>query len=431
MLIEFSVENFRSIKEKQTLSLLATTDTELDENIFETNYNNLKNEKLVKTSAIFGANATGKSNIILAIAFLRNLVVHSHKNQKGDKLNVNSFKFDREWTYKPTFFEIVFIQNNIKYIYNISLNNDRIIEESLYYYPKGRKSLLFERKDSDDYTFTKDVSDQKFISERTLDNVLYLSNSTQLNYEKNTIVFDWFKEKLRIIKAIGHPALRDYTIDLLKNDEYKKQIIEALIAADFGIRDITASTKNVPLDESNKDQIPDKLKELLLRFSNGGDPELVQVSVKLLHNIVNEKNEKLSIPLSLNEESEGTQRIFSLIGPIIDTLNNGRILFIDELDTKLHHLLNTFLIKLFNDPEYNKKNAQLVFTTHNVNLLSLRIFRRDQIWFTERNPSIGSTDLFSLAEFKPKPRKDKDIQKGYLSGRYGALPFIDEFRGLK
>ena len=127
-----------------------------------------------------------------------------------------------------------------------------------------------------------------------------------------------------------------------------------------------------------------------------------------------------------SEESEGTKRMFSLIGHWIDALRNGKILVIDELDTKLHHLLNVFLINLFHDPTQNKNNAQLIFTTHNINLLDQDIFRRDQIWFTEKDGETGASDLYSLVEYSP--RKDKDIQKGYLAGKYGALPFIKDNR---
>lgn len=431
MIIEFSIENFRSIKTRQTFSLLATSDKSLINNVFESNYENLKNEKLLKSSAIFGGNATGKSNIILAISFLTNLVLNSHRNQKGDKLNIQPFKFDNKYFNKPTSFEVIFIQNSIKYIYGVSLNNEKIIKEYLYYYPKGRKSLIFERNNTNKYEFTKDVSDQSFISERTLDNALYLSNSTQLKYIKCTEAFDWFREKVRIIKATEHPALRDYTIEMLKNENFKEKIVEALVAADFGISDITATKKTTPLNELDSNKIPLVIRKMMENMSEGGKPEFTEVSVKLMHRIKNDNEKDNFIPLSLIEESEGTQRIFSLIGPIIDTIENGRVIFIDELDTKIHHLLNTFLIKLFNNKNYNKNNAQLLFTTHNVNLLSLKLFRRDQIWFTERDPNIGNTELFSLSDFRPKPRKDKDILKGYLSGRYGAIPFIDEIRFMK
>jgi AAA15 family ATPase/GTPase len=150
------------------------------------------------------------------------------------------------------------------------------------------------------------------------------------------------------------------------------------------------------------------------------------MDITTIHKVLDEIGNEGYFEFDFEEESEGTQRLFSLIGLWIDSLNNGRVLVVDELDTKLHHLLNVFLIKLFNDSTQNKNNAQLIFTTHNTNLLDQDIFRRDQIWFTEKNPSKGSTDLYSLIEFSP--RKDKDIQKGYLTGRYGAIPFISDDR---
>ena len=419
MLIEFNVQNFRSIKKEVTLSLVASPDKSLDNNLIKTD---LLRDNLLRSAVIYGANASGKSNVILAFSILKNLVERSNTFQKGTKINFFPFKLDKKYLSKPSKFEVVFIKNNIKYIYGVSFISEKIIDEYLYYYPEGRKALIFERKDTNNYRFTIDRKKQKFISEKTLDNVLYLSNSTQLNYDKTSEVFDWFKDNLEIIRVTNHPKYIDYTIQKLSEDEKMKEfILKALIEADLGINDLFASFNEISIDE-----IPISIREQLKAMNPDSEGNIVKMDITTIHKVLDEIGNEGYFEFDFEEESEGTQRLFSLIGLWIDSLNNGRVLVVDELDTKLHHLLNVFLIKLFNDPTQNKNNAQLIFTTHNTNLLDQDIFRRDQIWFTEKNPSQGSTDLYSLIEFSP--RKDKNIQKGYLAGRYGAIPFISNDR---
>ena len=420
MLIEFNIQNFRSFKEEITLSLVASSDKLLDDNLIKSDL--LKKDKLLKSAVIYGPNASGKSNLILALSTLKNLVMSSHKFQKGTKIIYYPFKLDEECLSLPSKLEVVFIKDSIKYIYGVSFNNEKIIEEYLYYYPEGRKALIFERKNTNNYRFTVDKKEQKFISEKTLENVLYLSNSTQMNYKKTSEAFQWFNENLKIIGATDHPQLMDFTIQSLnKNEKLKKIILKALVVADLGINDIFASFKKVPIED-----FPFAIQEQLKSILPSEENFIEKMDIKTIHKVLNKNGNEFSVEFDFEEESEGTNRLFSLIGPWIDALYNGRTLIVDELDTKLHHFLNVFLINLFHDPTQNQKNAQLIFTTHNTNLIDLDIFRRDQIWFTEKNPKNGSTDLYSLVEFSQ--RNDKNIRKGYLAGRYGAIPFISEER---
>ena len=410
MLIEFSIENFRSIKEKVKFSMVATKDDSLDNNLIK---NTLDDDSLLRSAVIYGANASGKTNVLLALNFLRALVLNSHNHQKGQGIKFSPFKLDKEWLSKPTKLGAIFLKNDVRYSYSVAFNNERVIEELLYFYPKNHKRVIFERTNTTEYKFTDDEKEQKVFSERTLPNMLYLSKATQENYAKTSDALDWFRNNLMVIGPTDHPLLENFTVDLLKKDvELKQYIMKALLEADVGIEDIsTISKKMSPTEFKN---FPPELVKLILGDKN----EIDAYQIQTFHKGVVFDFE--------SEESEGTKRIFSLIGPWVDALKKGRILVVDELDTKLHHFLNLFLIKLFNDPTQNKTNAQLIFTTHNTNLLDQDIFRRDQIWFTEKNPDTGSTDLYSLTEYSP--RKDKDIQKGYLAGKYGALPFIKEDR---
>jgi len=447
MLIEFSVENFRSIKEKVTLSMVASSDRSLENNLIESDV--LKKDKLLKSAVLYGANASGKSNVLLALNFLEDLVTESHKYQKGDKIDCSPFKLDAEYISKPSKFEVVFIEKNIKYIYGVSVTYEKIVSEYLYYYPKGKKALIFERSKTNDYKFSTDQKTQEFISERTLENVLYLSKSTQENFSKTSEAFNWFKDTLEVMGPAEYLTLKDSTVKLLNEDpNLKAVILTALLEADLGINDVSASIEKIKMSEIddlfssppnppatndlenlNQEDFKDLTKHLMgfLKLAGkmaGSKEELETSEIKIFHKALDKEGKELSIPFDFNEESEGTQKLFSLIGLWIDALLNGRVLVVDELDVKLHYRLNEFLIKLFNDPTQNKSNAQLIFTTHNTNTLNLDLFRRDQIWFTEKNPEYGNTDLYSLAEFNP--RKDENIQKGYLLGRYGAIPFIKE-----
>lgn len=419
MLIEFSIENYRSIKDEITFSLIASTDKSLEANIFHPETLK-KNDNLLRSAAIYGANASGKSNVMKALSTLQKLVVTSIKYQKGDKLPYEPFKLDKKCLQKPTKFKIVFIHNKIQYAYTVSFNSERIIEESLTYCPKYKEFNVFYRSDSNPPIFPKkDSKIQQQIYERTLNNVLYLSNSAQQNYDITMNVYDWFKNNFIILKSTEPNAFIDYTVKMLnESDKLKQCILKALIEADLGINDVTASSTMFTFEQMR--DFNRKAGQILIK---GDKIEVIEIITR--HRTKKTKEDTEAIFDYFSEESDGTMRVFNLIGYFIDALNNGNTLIIDELDIRLHPLLCEYLIKLFYNPSRNKNDAQLVFTTHNVNLLDKKIFRRDQIWFTEKNPDNGSSDLYSLTEFSP--RNDKNILKGYLAGRYGALPFIDNW----
>jgi AAA15 family ATPase/GTPase len=419
MLIDFSVENFLSIKEEVCFSLLASSDKSLDNNLI-TGEKALKKNNLLRSAVLYGANASGKSNVLKALDNLKDLVITSSQNIPGQKIRFLPFKLDEKCLSKPSKFNINFVQGGIRYNYKVSFTSEKVVDESLHYYPKGAEATLFERYDTINYKFTIDKSKQKGMAERTLENVFYLSNSAQQNYDKTLAPFKWFSNVLDVIGPTER--LDKYgTVKLMDKDEkFKNIVLRALVVADLGISDLHSSIKEIPPDDFLN--LPEDLKALI-DTSNKKIDSVNHIVLKFFHNGFDEKHNKIDVQFDIDEESDGTQRLFSL-----NSLKNGNILVIDELDSKLHPFLCEYLIGMFNNPEINTSNSQLVFTTHNSTFLDQDIFRRDQIWFTEKDAEFGNTNLFSLLEFKQ--RRDANIEKGYLAGRYGAVPFIKNIESV-
>ncbi|KXG44580.1 AAA family ATPase [Tepidibacillus decaturensis] len=438
MIMEFSVENFLSFKERVTLSMVASKDRTLIENLIQPkNYANIfKNslvskESLLKTGVIYGSNASGKTNFIHALNFMREYIVEGHKIQKGDTIPVIPFKLDKKSELRPSLFEIFFVANGVKYVYGFKIDQKEVHEEYLYFYPKGRQKLIFERlliNGKYKYKFNQDKEEQETLSKRTLENRLYLSTATEWNYEPMAVPFKWFKEKLQIFLNDSFNA--DLTLKRSKDQKFKHIINKFLSEADLGILDFDINYHNFSEDNLPENmpkeiifkgiqqyqQKDDKLGKIQFKVTTSDD-------IKLYHKGVDLEGNQVKIPLSLTEESAGTNKIFNLVGNWIDALINGKVLIIDELETSLHSNIIRFLIKLFHG-NHNIGNAQLIFTTHSTNLLRRDIFRRDQIWFTEKSYQLQSSSLYSLLEIKT--RKDENYEKGYLEGRYGAVPYIGE-----
>lgn len=396
MLIQFKVANYRSIKGQVVLSMLASKDQEHDEHVIDAG----NKGRYLKSSIIYGANASGKSNLLLAFYFMVNYVLTSHEKQLNIPTGRIPFKFDSDTPEEPSVFEVVFIADQTKYVYGFSANDQKIIDEYLYYYPKGRKAVVFERSDTDSYRFTSDVELQESLKERNTHNKLYLSTAANWNYKKVLPVFAWFSS-CRILNTRFESAYGTNGADLL-DEKYREKIAQLLRVADFGIQAL-------------------KIKDGATSFT--GVLTGVLDNVEAVHQVKNENGECATYPLSMAEESTGTNTYFRLIGEVEKALEMGCLLVADEIDAYLHPLLTQHIVSLFNSAENNPHGAQLIFSSHNTNFLDLNLMRRDQIWFTEKDENTGATDLYSLVDFSV--RKDAKVEKGYLLGRYGAIPFIN------
>lgn len=417
MLVDFKVKNYRSIKDEQLFSMVSSTQTEHSKtHIFSPQ--NTNSFSLVKTSAIYGANAAGKSNLIKAIDTMKEIVEDSaNKYQRGDKLPIKAFIFDGEAN-KASEFEITFIFDGIRYQYGFSATSQRIVEEWLIAYPKGKAQNWFARAyDNDTETYewqfgAKLIGKKQLWKESTRANALYLSTAVQLNSIQLKPVFDWFSQQLKITGVTGwNPT---FTMALCEDNTYKNKILRFLKIADMDIEDIEIEKEEFDTSKLPQD-MPVELKQELEREYKG--KELIK-GAKIYH--LDYSGQKVA--LDLEDESDGTRKLFAFIGPWLDSLENGNVLIIDELHDNFHPLMVKFLIDLFHNNTANKSNAQLIFTTHETSVLNQDILRRDQVWFCEKTNK--ATKLYPLTDFSP--RKGSDLEKGYLSGRFGALPFFKD-----
>ncbi len=416
MLVEFRVKNFRSIGSEQCLSLIAGKDSaHAETHLIGSVTRSLPN--VLKSAVIYGANASGKSNLVNALQFMQLVVATSATQMReGQTFNFQPFKLDAESSKEPSEFEITFIEKGIRYQYGFRLSSDRIVEEWLLAYKTSQPQMWFNRAfnpetGKDDYKFGSHLTGQRRLwQETTRSNALFLSKAVDLNSELLRPIFLWIVQKLRIIGA-GHQPIHDFSINHARTEIGRCELMKFLNAADLSIADVTLENR--------------KVKELGFKLEDGQPPVHMVQEFDALMPMFLHKSEKGSATFELPDESTGTQRLFAFAGPIIEVLKSGSILVVDELDGSLHTHMVRFLIDFFHSSEINKTGAQLIFTTHDTSLLDTDIFRRDQIWFMEKDQS-QSTRLYPLTDFSP--RKNEALERGYLMGRYGALPFFSEFR---
>jgi len=423
MLIEFSVGNYRSFKEKVTFSMVAANLVAKDKTLNENNVFEIDDDlKLLKSSAIYGANASGKSNLAKALHFMRWFMINSSKEtQSTEKIGVERFKLSLETEPEPSFFEIAFIMSGRKYRYGFEATSERVVSEWLFYVPKLRETKLFERR-LDNISVSK-IYKADGIQQKTRHNALFLSVSAQFNVAIAEKILDWLTHQVKVVSGLDDRGYRGYTVSCLMEKENKKDILQLLKKLDLGFGDIKVEEIEIT-DDFLPNELPEEIKSFILK-----NVEKKMASVQTIHRKLDGKGNSVSTELfDLDEqESEGTQKVFALAGPLVDTLKNGKVLIIDEFDARIHPLISRAIVELFNSNETNLKNAQLIFMTHDTNLLSNKLFRRDQIWFAEKN-RYGATDLYSLAEYKV--RNDASFESDYIKGRYGAIPFIGNLNHL-
>lgn len=414
VLIEFRVKNFRSLRDEQVLSLVASKDKSLLEtNVVPTGIRAAPS--LLRSVVIYGANAGGKSNVVKALQYMRGVVAESATMKPGQSFSVQPFRLDTESASEVTEFEITFVLDGIRYQYGFALTSERVVAEHLLVYKAFKPQRWFARSldagtGKDVYEFGSGLKGSKNVWEgATRPNSLFLSMAVQLNSEQLRPVFDWFVSRLVIFNEVT-PLNPRFSVRMLKEAPARRRICEFLTAADMSIADIDVVTRKVPGQSVRFDLITGKtevraeeIEEHQLRFHHVAEHGRAQ--------------------FELTDESNGTRNLLFLTGPVLDVLGRGLTLVIDELDTSLHTLLVRELVRLFHQAEVNTGGAQLIFTTHDTSLLDTPdLFRRDQIWFVEKNRDQAST-LYGLSDFSP--RKTEALERGYLAGRYGGVPFLN------
>ena len=405
MILEFSCSNYKSIKDKVTYSALAGKD-----NTFEDEIKEYGKYRVLRSSVIYGANGSGKSNFISAISFMKSLVINSINHQPGQGVFQASHKLNSNDI--PSTFDIQFVKNDIRYAYGFSVKNNSIFEEYLYFFPNGRQTKIFERENMEIIPGDKYKKDFDISKTVLKDNRLLLSCAA--NYSDVVEIeqaFLFFSDDV----VVYHPEENNWTefsIELMqKSEEIKKVFLVVLDALGTGIKDVKVKLERMKTDKLTlPSNMPEAVKSLFLAA-----PEINQIEAKVVY-------DGFETDLMM-EESTGIRRLFEIVCPIIDIINNGKILICDEIENGLHEEVVKQIIQLF---KYAMKDefAQLIFSTHDTSLLSADLFRRDQIWFTELNTE-RATDLYSLAEIR-NVRKTENIEKGYISGKYGAIPMLSE-----
>lgn len=394
MLLEFRVANYRSIRDEQALNLAATSDDALaGTHLAATGLKSAP--QAVRSAVVYGPNASGKSTLLLALNYMRAVVAESAAViQPGQTYNVQRFKLDDDCASRPTAFELTFVLDGVRHQYAFAMTPQRIVSESLLVYRTSKPTQWFRRQlaadgETYDYEFSAYLTGpRKLWQDSTRANALFLSTAAQLNSELLSPVFRWIVDSIVFLPAaaiVNH----DFTTALLATEEGRATVRDFLTSADISIADVKA--------------VPRKGEFLVPMFQHA--------------------TPKGSATFELQEESEGTQRLYGLAAPVLDVLQGGRVLVVDKLDSSLHTLLVRRLIAMFHNPAVNPHGAQLIFSTHDTSLLDHSLFRRDQIWFTEKDAD-QATRLYPLSDFSA--RKQEAWERGYLMGRYGAVPFFGE-----
>jgi len=430
MLLQFSLENYLSFKDEAVLSFVGNKSTKEHET---QNITNWKDHKVLKSAVVYGANASGKSNLFSGMGFMRRIVLDSFKDAITEdtlisKKKSRAFQLNPKTKDESSFFEVVFVQNDTQYRYGFEINKGEIESEWLYYVPNKIETSLFFREGQSIQINAAKFKEGNKLESKTRENVLFLSVCAQFNGEISNSIIDWFKE-INIISGVEDRSFGGYTTNKIKKDEQFRKWVNKFI--DFlEITKLSVEEENIANINIDELDIPDEKKEVkdvLIAIHHLQKKQKTKSTLKSWHKVFDDNNILVdTVAFDFHMESKGTQKLIYLLGPIYDSLKNGKILFIDELDSRLHSILTRNLLTIFHDG--NKNNAQFVFALHDPSSMENDCFRRDQIYLIEKD-QYGASTLYSLLDYK-KVRNDEKFSKNYLKGSYGAVPYINNFSNL-
>lgn len=435
MLIDFTIKNYQAFKNEVSLNMLAASTVKECEDENNTIHNVWKDNtcklRVLKTAAIYGANGSGKSTILKAMTDFRWMILKSFIEESYVKtISQQYFKFSITGAKTPISMQMIFMVDTKRYRIGFEILDGKILTEWLYVLKENsiKESYCYKREGSTIKVNPKEFKGASGISSKTRGNALFISTCAQFNVIVAMEIKEWFRKRFNILS--GSDDTLKYTARFFMNNKIiQNRIINIVNCVDECIKNIDV-TEQITESSGNKIDINNGLiKELFFHFDTKKDIGTVKehkLDIFTSHDVYDNNEIVNSTTLSFQHESLGTRRLFSLLGPWFDTLQNGGVLIIDEYGTSLHTQLSIELLKLFSNIS-NKHCAQLIFTTHDTNLLRRDFLRRDQIWFTEKD-RFGISDLYSLVEYKinqaTSVRNDASFEKDYLNGRYGAIPYF-------
>lgn len=427
MLLNFKIENFRSLRDAQQFDLRSV-------------YRD--HPPALNVAALYGANASGKSNILLALRFVHDAVIDQAGWNRGDRIHVTPFRLDELSLHKPTSFGLELLIEGVRYAYGFSATQERITEEWLHSYPKKKRRVLFERE-GESYRFGPSFASAavaNLLKEITTPTSLYLTSAARAKQREAAVVSNWFRDALWFVNEedSSRRMQRSQTQELLRDPAMARKVQRLVQAADLGISELRTEELEFTFEEDSQGLVEEG--SFLVRTGSGGRhtvvyrgerPELTPGLRMLIESdlsVTFRHSGEVVADFSFGQESRGTQTWFDIAGPILNALDKGWTLVVDELDTSLHPLLLGQLIRLFQSGDSNPRGAQLLFTTHDASLMGRHggeeLLRRDEIWFTEKDHKTGATELYPLTDFKP--RSGLNWEKRYLGGAVGAVPYISE-----
>ena len=422
VLVEFSVENFLSFRDEQRFSMVAAEDRASDKGVISAV--RLDDAKLLTCAAIYGPNAAGKSNLVRAINYVKLLVTNSFDRNPNNGTGVQPFRLNAKYRDQTTKFKIVFLQNGIRYDYNLAVNTEVVLEETLHAYPRGKAQLWYRR------SHDNETGAAQFTAGRNLrgkfnvlrgfvrSNLPVLSLAILLNHPQLTEVYSWFDQKLIVwlndsnLNVTPAQTRQLITMYVADKPQIHKSLSQLLQIADVGIRELTVRediTTSIAMDSASETaplrihEEPQR-RQRYVRFQHGSTPDSLSDAL-----------------FDIELESRGTQQLFVLGTLLLDGIRGDQVLLVDEMDASLHPQLVGALIALFQDDA--QQEAQLIFNTHDASLLRANLLERDQVWFVEKDNE-GASHLYPLLEFQPQ-ETDESLEESYLRGRFGAVPLID------
>lgn len=428
MLVEFTFCNYRSFRDEATLSMEATGLGAFKNSLIEYN----SSTKFIPGAAVYGKNGGGKSNVIralwLAVQFIRNAQRTQHENAD---IPVIPFLLNDYSYLQPTRFEFVYIIDKVKYWYGFSATKEKMLEEYLYHAPKGQKALVF-RREGQQFSFTEEKAKRTLISNAVAGNQLFFSVACTMNDSTCINAMRWFREY--VFFSRDYSDIPRQLLEYAEDKNMLKAISEYAKAADVGIEDVRYEVNSREINEDMvfPNDMPEGMKAALSQFMHAlsemsDDSEIRlrmgQMTAKASHTGLDHSGMTNLYELDLSDESDGTRKLMALAPAIESALKKGGLLLVDEIERELHPALVAFIVAKFQSKNTNPHGAQIVFTTHNTELMNLEILRKDQIYFVDKRTDDGSSDLYSLSEYST--RTTDNIRKKYLLGKYGAVPNVD------